>query len=97
MSLGTDVDETMLTAPEEALLAACKEGEKNVAEALEDKNFERAAVCLGKLREPIDRFFDEVLVMDEDATVRGNRLRLLNRFTQVFEHVADIGALSHKK
>ncbi len=97
MSLGTDVDETMLTAPEEALLAACKEGEKNVAEALEDKNFERAAVCLGKLREPIDRFFNEVLVMDEDATVRGNRLRLLNRFTQVFEHVADIGALSHKK
>jgi len=39
----------------------------------------------------------EVLVMDDDTTVRGNRLRLLNRFTQVFEHVADIGALSRKK
>ena len=97
MSLGTDVNESILTASEQALLDACKEGEKNVQDALMDNDFRSATRALGKLRKPIDKFFDDVLVMDDDTTVRGNRLRLLNRFTQVFEHVADIGALSRKK
>ena len=35
--------------------------------------------------------------MDEDTAVRENRLRLLNRFVEVFVGVADIGALSKKK
>jgi glycyl-tRNA synthetase beta chain len=35
--------------------------------------------------------------MDEDTTVMENRLRLLNRFANVFAGVADIGALSRKK
>ena len=90
MSLGTNVNESILTASEQALLDACKEGEKNVQDALMDNDFRSATRALGEL-------FDDVLVMDDDTTVRGNRLRLLNRFTQVFEHVADIGALSRKK
>jgi glycyl-tRNA synthetase beta chain len=46
---------------------------------------------------PLDRFSDDVLVMDKDNEVRENRLRLLNRFANVFAGVADIGALSRKK
>ena len=56
-----------------------------------------ALTALAELRAPIDRFFDDVLVMDEDTAVRENRLRLLNRFVEVFVGVADIGALSRKK
>ena len=56
-----------------------------------------ATLALAELREPIDRFFDDVLVMDEDNAVRENRLRLLNRFAGVFGGVADIGALSRKQ
>jgi len=37
------------------------------------------------------------LVMDEDTMVRENRLRLLNRFAEVFVGVADIGILSKRK
>ena len=96
-SLGTDVDESMLGEAERALLAACEEGEEKVAAALAGSDFEAACGALAALKEPIDRFFDDVLVMDEHIDVRENRLRLLNRFAGVFAGVADISALSRKK
>ena len=96
-SLGCDVDESILGEAEHALLAACETGEANVAEALEAKDFSAACAALAELREPIDRFFDDVLVMDPDDGVRSNRLRLLNRFVAVFAGVANIAALSRKK
>ena len=46
------------------------------------------------LRAPIDAFFADVLVMDEDEDVRANRLRLLNRFVGVFTDVADFGKMA---
>ena len=95
-SLGTDLDETMLGEAERTLLSACEHGAKKVAEALGSGDFDAVCVALAELREPIDRFFDDVMVMDEDTVVRENRLRLLNRFTGVFADVADIGCLSKK-
>ncbi len=96
-SLGTQVDETILSQPEKELLAACESGEEKVSSALANSDFEAACSALAGLKEPIDRFFADVLVMDEDTRVRENRLRLLNRFAKVFEGVADISALSRKK
>ncbi len=96
-SLGTQIDESLLSQPEVELLDACKLGEKNVAAALEISDFDAACSALADLKEPIDRFFNDVLVMDEDISVRENRLRLLNRFAQVFAGVADVSALSRKK
>ena len=96
-SLGTDVDESKLGDAERALLDACKTGEEKVRACLSSADFAGACGALAELREPIDRFFDDVLVMDEDIEVRENRLRLLNRFAGVFSDVADIGALSRKK
>ena len=61
------------------------------------RDYTGATEALAELREPIDRFFDDVLVMDEDTGIRTNRLRLLNRFSDVFKGVADIGALSRGK
>ncbi len=65
--------------------------------ALTKGDYAGACDALADLKEPIDRFFDDVLVMDEDTGLRENRLRLLNRFASVFTDVADIGALSRKK
>lgn len=95
--LGTGIDESMLSDPERALLAACARGEQNVEKALISGDFAGATAALAELREPIDQFFDDVLVMDEDTRVRENRLRLLNRFAGVFAGVANIGALSRRK
>jgi glycyl-tRNA synthetase beta chain len=48
---------------------------------------------LAALREPVDRFFDAVMVMVDDAARRGNRLALLERLQRMFLHVADIALL----
>ena len=96
-SLGVEVDTELLTEPEMSLLAACEEGQKQVAAALAGADYAAAVSALSQLREPIDIFFDKVLVMDENDTVRRNRLCLLNKFAQVFSNVADISVLSRKK
>ena len=49
---------------------------------------------LASLRDPVDRFFDEVMVMVEDEALRNNRLALLSRLHHLFLQVADISLLS---
>lgn len=44
---------------------------------------------LSALKEPIDNFFDQVLVMDKDQAVRENRLALLNQIADMFRQVAE--------
>lgn len=48
---------------------------------------------LAQLKEPVDQFFDGVMVMVDDPTVRKNRLALLNRLGSLFLDVADISRL----
>jgi glycyl-tRNA synthetase beta chain len=48
---------------------------------------------LARLREPVDAFFDQVLVMAEDAAVRDNRIALLNELSSLFLRVADFSRL----
>jgi glycyl-tRNA synthetase beta chain len=48
---------------------------------------------LAHLREPVDAFFDKVLVMTEDKPRRENRLLLLKELRELFLHVADIALL----
>jgi glycyl-tRNA synthetase beta chain len=49
--------------------------------------------ALASLQAPIDRFFDEVMVMDEDPAVRANRLALLSELDRLCRGVADIACL----
>jgi glycyl-tRNA synthetase beta chain len=48
---------------------------------------------LALLREPVDAFFDRVLVMAEDMAVRDNRIALLNELGSLFLRVADFSRL----
>ena len=50
--------------------------------------------ALANLREPVDTFFDEVMVMTDDETIKANRLSLLTRLQHLFLQVADISHLS---
>ena len=84
-------------AAESALLEAVDKAEGAVASSLASKDFSGVIEALASLREPIDAFFDDVMVMDEDVSLRENRLRLLNRFESVFAGIANIGELAKKK
>lgn len=95
--LGTEVDGALLGEAEQSLLSAVDAASASVSDKLAAGAYAEALAALAALREPIDRFFTDVLVMDDDPKVRDNRLRLLNRFASVFGDVADIGALARKK
>lgn len=92
--LGTDVDEALAADAERALLSATDEAAARVSEALAADDYAAALAALSALRAPIDAFFEDVMIMDEDQAVRENRLRLLNRFVAVFAHVADFGKMA---
>ncbi|MDI6441857.1 glycine--tRNA ligase subunit beta [Cronobacter dublinensis] len=55
--------------------------------------YQEALVELAQLREPVDEFFDKVMVNADDAQVRINRLTLLSKLRELFLQVADISLL----
>ena len=95
-SLGSEVDESLLTEVEHALSCAVVQAEGRVARALAADDYAAALSELASLRKPVDLFFERVMVMDDDAKLRENRLRLLNRFVDVFKGVADFGKMAKK-
>ncbi len=92
--LGSEVDESLLTEVEHALSTAVVQAETRVSMALDNDNYAEALNELASLRKPIDLFFERVMIMDEDQALRENRLKLLNRFVNVFTNVADFSLLS---
>jgi glycyl-tRNA synthetase beta chain len=78
--------ESQLYARLTALLA-------EVAPLLDAGNYRSALERLAGLRQPVDQFFDSVMVMSEDTAQRDNRLALLNTMSQLFLRVADLSRL----
>jgi glycyl-tRNA synthetase beta chain len=72
------VDPKLATdAAEVALVDALANAGPRIEAAVADRAFGEALAAAAELGEPVDRFFDEVLVMADDGAVRANRLRLL--------------------
>lgn len=80
------------------------EAEKNLAELVTNKKesvaplfanrqYTEALANLASLREPVDRFFDDVMVMVDNEALRNNRLALLKQLRDLFLEVADISLL----
>jgi glycyl-tRNA synthetase beta chain len=63
------------------------------AESVFPDDAEAQLELLATLREPVDRFFDDVMVMAEDDAIRANRLGLLSRLRGLFLRLADISRL----
>ena len=88
------VDQTRLAGGEEqALHEALRTKESEVAALLEAGDYTETLRRLAGLREPVDRFFDAVMVMVDDPAVRANRLALLGAVNRLFRRVADVGQL----
>ncbi len=83
-------DPALLEVPEEqALASALAAVQSDATAALTREDFEAAMRALATLRPPVDAFFDKVTVNTEDASLRLNRLRLLNALRQTTLAVAD--------
>jgi len=67
--------------------------ERQIEPLLESDDYDAALKLLAGLRDPLDRFFDDVMVMVDDPEVRDNRLALLARLSRLFLQVADISQL----
>jgi glycyl-tRNA synthetase beta chain len=78
------------------LFAAVNILRPDVEAALNRLDFAGALMRLSSLRAPVDRFFDEVMVMAEEPLVRANRLGLLANLAGLMNSVADISQLSGK-
>ncbi|MFH1151096.1 MAG: glycine--tRNA ligase subunit beta [Actinomycetota bacterium] len=79
---------------ERTLFSVTEEVEGAMRAAIEGGDPAAALQALEPLCTPVDRLFDEVLIMDEDPAVRTNRLSLLTGVTALFEVVADFSRLT---
>ncbi|MDA3806367.1 MAG: glycine--tRNA ligase subunit beta [Thiomicrorhabdus sp.] len=66
---------------------------ETVSEQIAGRDYTAAIAELATIREAVDNFFDEVMVMSDNLEVRQNRLALLNQIYQLFLQVADVSRL----
>ena len=79
---------------ERALWASLAETTSIVRPLLDAGDYTKALTELAELRAPVDRFFDDVMVMADDEALRNNRLALLGELRALFLEVADISRLA---
>ncbi|MBY4592451.1 MULTISPECIES: glycine--tRNA ligase subunit beta [Rhizobium] len=79
---------------EKELFAAISSASTEAANAVAGEDFRSAMAGLSQLRGPVDRFFEDVLVNDEDAAIRANRLALLRLIREATGTVADFSKIS---
>ena len=90
----TSVDSKWFSEPEErALFDVWSVQQSSIAEHVTANDYANALSDLASLAEPLDRFFDKVMVMADDDNVRINRLSLLNEMRQSFLSIADLAQL----
>ena len=90
-----NIDESLLAEDaEKALYVELKAAQKEVDIAVHSQDYTRILAALATLRNVIDNFFDNVMVMADDEAVKNNRLALLSLLRQLFLTTADISILA---
>ena len=79
---------------EKNLYQAFINAKERVNDHLNKRNYKSALIEMSQMRRPIDEFFDRVMVMVEDETIRDNRLALLDGIGQLFLRFADFSKLT---
>jgi glycyl-tRNA synthetase beta chain len=87
-------EELLKLDAEKALWAAIVVTSKEASDAVAKEDFRSAMEALSKLRVPVDKFFEDVLVNDEDTAIRANRLALLKAIREATATVADFSKIS---
>ncbi|WFU48283.1 glycine--tRNA ligase subunit beta [Sinorhizobium terangae] len=93
--VAASVDERLFKLDAERTLhASIKVATGDARDAIVKEDFRSAMAALSKLREPVDQFFDDVLVNDEDTAIRANRLALLGLIRSATGAVADFSKIA---
>ncbi len=93
-AVSEQVDETLLKEKaERELVSQVQTQYAETMPLLESGKYAQVLRCLAGLRPAVDKFFDEVMVMVDDISVRNNRLALLDSLRRLFMQVADISRL----
>ena len=88
-------EELLMSEPEQSLYSAIKNKRVDVAPYYENGDYANALLALSSLDGLVDKFFESVLVISEDAALRKNRLCLLRELRDLFLQTADISFLDH--
>jgi len=89
-----NTDPSLFEGDEERLLHQLVEQKRQQIEPmLTAYDYEAVLLSLAELRQPVDHFFDEVMVMVDDPALRANRLALLDQLRHLFLKVADISRI----
>lgn len=93
-SLETEVSEALLIDDAEKILfQQLRDKELRTAPLFNSGNYTSGLAELAQLKDSVDGFFDNVLVMCDDKSVQNNRIALLQRLRNIFLKVADISFL----
>lgn len=87
-------DELLMLEAEKALYTAVRAASAKASDAIVQEDFRSAMEALSTLRGPVDRFFEEVLVNDENPAIRANRLALLYAVREATGTVADFSKIA---
>jgi len=66
-------------------------------ELISNKEYKKVFKLLGDLCEPVDEFFNQVLVMDKDKDIRKNRIALIKKVGMLFNQIADLSKIVSTK
>jgi glycyl-tRNA synthetase beta chain len=92
---GVEVDAALLVEDEEReVFERLEAARESVGDAVGEMDFERALQSLEPLTGPVDRLFDEVLIMSDEEEVRENRLSLISGVAELFNRIADFTLLA---
>ncbi|ONM43214.1 glycine--tRNA ligase subunit beta [Halopseudomonas pachastrellae] len=92
--VATEINSALLQeSAEQALASAVAAAEQGVAPLAAQRQYQPTLERLAALREPVDAFFEQVLVNADDPAVKANRYALLARLRGLFLGVADISLL----
>ncbi len=86
--------DAMTQAEEKSLALAYAQMNPGVQAAFEKGDYTGALKALAALKAPVDAFFDKVMVLDKDASVRANRIGLLATLHGAMNRVADLSKLA---
>ncbi len=88
------INETLLQEPaEKALYENLQQVAPIIKQQFEAREYSKAMTTTAGLREQVDTFFDDVMVMSEDEALKANRLALLQQVNELCSYTADLSRL----